>query len=97
MLTYADRALSGEEGSESGEGAGKESEEKREKPVDPPVDLPGDLPVDLMAKKYRSYVLVGVTKAYLIRGECPEKEFAAFEEEFDRVARDFQLILRNRW
>jgi hypothetical protein len=48
-------------------------------------------------KQYRAYLVVGVTNAYLIRGEflldVPPERVAVVDE----VAMSFRRIFRNRW
>lgn len=48
-------------------------------------------------KRYRSYLLVGVSNAYLVTGEFPEALFATRLPDLEWVAFSFERILRNRW
>ncbi|MGE4620179.1 MAG: DUF1570 domain-containing protein, partial [Planctomycetota bacterium] len=47
--------------------------------------------------KHRSYILVGVSNAYELRGSFEEKDFDVLLEDLEWVAFSFEKILRNRW
>ena len=47
--------------------------------------------------KYRSYILVGVSNAYELRGSFEAAEFASLIQDLEWVAFSFEKILRNRW
>lgn len=47
--------------------------------------------------KHRSYILVGVSNAYELRGSFEESEFNALLPDLEWVAFSFEKILRNRW
>jgi hypothetical protein len=47
--------------------------------------------------KHRSYILVGVSNAYELRGSFEEKDFNVLLAELEWVAFSFEKILRNRW
>lgn len=64
---------------------GTDAEEK-----DEPEAIPDPL-------KHRSYVLVGVSNAYELRGSFEEKEFNTLLPDLEWVAFSFEKILRNRW
>jgi len=70
--------------------AGEEKAPEKDKEDEPEVP-PGP------RKKYRAYVVVGVTNAYLIKGEFLLEEFDAKVDSFEATARSFQRIWRNRW
>ncbi|MEC9476101.1 MAG: DUF1570 domain-containing protein [Planctomycetota bacterium] len=57
-------------------------------------DEPDPAPAPL---KHRSYVLVGVSNAYELRGSFEEKEFNTLLSDLEWVAFSFEKILRNRW
>lgn len=79
------------EGDEGAEGkSGEEDSPEKEDDKEPEVP-PGP------RKKYRAYVVVGVTNAYLIKGEFLLEEFDAKVDSFEATAQSFQRIWRNRW
>jgi len=47
--------------------------------------------------KHRSYILVGVTNAYELRGSFELAEFNSLLPDLDWVSFSFEKILRNRW
>ncbi len=68
------------------------------KPAGPKPGVEGDEPQEpVERKKYRAYVIVGITNAYVIRGEYPLDTFEARVDSFELVASSFRRIFRNRW
>lgn len=47
--------------------------------------------------KHRSYILVGVSNAYELRGSFEQAQFNALLADLEWVAFSFEKILRNRW
>ncbi len=47
--------------------------------------------------KHRSYILVGVSNAYELRGSFEAMEFPSLIQDLEWVADSFEKILRNRW
>lgn len=48
-------------------------------------------------RKYRSYMLIGLTKAYSIQGSAAVEDFEDFTQDFREAAESLELILNNRW
>ena len=93
------------EGKDEAEGKDAGSETRRVAFQDPPdgkkdgegVEDKGDEKEPFKPLKHRSYILVGVSNAYELRGSFELAEFNQYLPDLDWVAFSFEKILRNRW
>jgi hypothetical protein len=76
-----------QEGSE-GDGDGKGDAEANDAEQKPAAPAP---------RKHRSYILVGISNAYELRGSFEMDQFASLLPDLEWVAFSFEKIQRNRW
>ena len=93
MITFKDKPPADEDDEEDEE-EDEEKADKKEKKADKKDEEEEEPPV---LKEYRVYLLVGVSKAYLIRCSAPIETFEDFTEDFQMTADRFELVLSNRW
>lgn len=59
-----------------------------------------EVPVDQVKgprMRYRSYLIVDLTKALMIRCSCRYEDFGSLEADFQAASDNFEMIIRNRW
>lgn len=87
---------------EEASGSDKEPEEPGPGKIPPPPEGEADAEATPpepppVRRRYRAYVFVGVTNAYMLQCEFPIEEFDRHVGTFEQVARSFAKIFRNRW
>ena len=104
VLEFEDRAP--KPAKEKDEEKSKDEEKGSSARMRPSQDPPGDEKKDgksdskeepFKPLKHRSYILVGVSNAYELRGSFEKAEFNSLLPDLDWVSFSFEKILRNRW
>ena len=103
VLEFEDRApkpakeKDEEKAEDKKEGSSARLRPSQDPPGDDKKDDKSDQEEPFKPLKHRSYILVGVSNAYELRGSFELAEFNTLLPDLDWVSFSFEKILRNRW